>query len=115
MRNGKVWTDRVNCNYECVEIYKDKYPVTEGHLLFVPDKVSDRRITCALLAAWDYGSRKVASGEWEAFNIGMNCGAAAGQTVNYPHIHLIPRKTGDMEDPRGGVRGVIPEKQKYVT
>ena len=47
------------------------------------------------------------------FNIGMNCGEDAGQTIPHCHIHLIPRRKGDMEDPRGGVRGVIPDKQKY--
>jgi diadenosine tetraphosphate (Ap4A) HIT family hydrolase len=49
----------------------------------------------------------------EGFNIGVNCGAAAGQTVMHVHVHLIPRYRGDMDDPRGGVRGVIPGKQKY--
>lgn len=47
------------------------------------------------------------------FNLGMNCGLAAGQTVMHAHIHLIPRRDGDTIDPRGGVRGVIPEKMKY--
>ena len=47
------------------------------------------------------------------FNIGMNSGESAGQTVMHLHIHLIPRRKGDIEDPRGGVRGVIPSKQKY--
>jgi diadenosine tetraphosphate (Ap4A) HIT family hydrolase len=49
----------------------------------------------------------------DGFNIGVNCGAAAGQSVMHVHIHLIPRYAGDMENPRGGVRGVIPDKQKY--
>jgi diadenosine tetraphosphate (Ap4A) HIT family hydrolase len=49
----------------------------------------------------------------DGFNIGINEGRAAGQTVPHLHIHVIPRYNGDMEDPRGGVRGVIPEKQKY--
>jgi diadenosine tetraphosphate (Ap4A) HIT family hydrolase len=49
----------------------------------------------------------------DAFNIGINDGAAAGQTVPHLHIHLIPRYKGDMADPRGGVRWVIPEKAKY--
>ena len=47
------------------------------------------------------------------FNIGVNDGKDSGQTVMHCHIHLIPRRKGDMKDPRGGVRGVIPEKQSY--
>lgn len=47
------------------------------------------------------------------FNIGMNAGVSAGQTILHCHVHLIPRREGDMADPRGGVRGVIPDKQKY--
>ncbi len=49
----------------------------------------------------------------DGFNIGINIGESAGQTVNHVHIHLIPRYNGDVEKPRGGVRGVIPEKQNY--
>ena len=51
--------------------------------------------------------------EISAFNIGVNVGKDAGQSIMHCHIHLIPRRKGDVEDPRGGVRGVIPEKQKY--
>lgn len=47
------------------------------------------------------------------YNIGINDGKSAGRTVDHLHVHLIPRYDGDMEDPKGGVRGVIPEKQKY--
>ena len=47
------------------------------------------------------------------FNIGVNIGEDAGQSIMHCHIHLIPRRKGDVKDPRGGVRGVIPEKQKY--
>jgi len=47
------------------------------------------------------------------FNIGMNCGEDAGQTVHHAHIHLIPRRHGDVEEPRGGVRGVIPGRANY--
>ena len=47
------------------------------------------------------------------FNIGINDGEDAGQTIMHCHIHLLPRRSGDMEDPRGGVRGVIPGKQSY--
>jgi diadenosine tetraphosphate (Ap4A) HIT family hydrolase len=49
----------------------------------------------------------------EGFNIGMNCGETAGQTIMHCHMHLIPRRRGDVEQPRGGVRGVIPGKQVY--
>jgi len=48
------------------------------------------------------------------YNIGVNCGASAGQTIPHCHIHIIPRYDGDMEDPRGGVRGVIPTKMNYL-
>ena len=53
------------------------------------------------------------TGYCDAFTIGQNCGESAGQTVDYPHVHLIPRRKGDMDDPRGGVRHVIPEKGNY--
>ena len=49
----------------------------------------------------------------DGYNIGMNCGIAAGQSVMHIHVHLIPRYNGDVENPRGGVRGVIPQKQNY--
>jgi len=47
------------------------------------------------------------------FNVGINAGSSAGQTVFHVHVHLIPRRDGDVAEPRGGVRGVIPGKQKY--
>ena len=50
----------------------------------------------------------------EGFNIGINVGKSAGQTVNHVHIHLIPRYVGDVDNPEGGVRGVIPEKKNYL-
>jgi len=49
----------------------------------------------------------------QGFNVGMNCGEIAGQTVMHAHIHLIPRRKGDTEKPRGGVRGVVPSKMNY--
>ena len=49
----------------------------------------------------------------DGYNIGINCKEAAGQTVFHVHVHLIPRYAGDVENPRGGVRGVIPEKRNY--
>lgn len=49
----------------------------------------------------------------DGYNIGINVGQAAGQSVYHCHMHLIPRYTGDVENPKGGIRGVIPKKQKY--
>ena len=57
----------------------------------------------------------VTEGQCDAFNIGINMGRAAGQTVMYPHVHLIPRRTGDCEDPVGGVRGVVAGQANYKT
>ena len=95
-------------------VYRDKYPVTEGHILFVP-KVEDwEHLTECFKAAYKWGYDWVERGYCDAFNIGQNVGKQAGQSVMYPHVHLIPRRVGDMDDPKGGVRGVIPEKQKYT-
>ena len=94
-------------------VYEDKYPCTPGHLLFVPQQNSKHVLRDAFADAFDYGHRKVEEGEWDGFNIGMNYGEAAGQTVGWPHIHLIPRRKGDVEDPVGGVRNTIPGKGNY--
>ena len=94
-------------------IFRDAYPVTEGHLLFVPTQEQFHNIMECYKAAYKWGYNGVEAEHWDAFNVGQNIGEAAGQTVMYPHIHMIPRRKGDMEDPRGGVRHVIPEKGNY--
>ena len=94
-------------------VYKDGYPVTEGHILFVPKDENWQGLTKCFEAAYKWGYDWIERGYCDAFNIGQNVGEAAGQTVMYPHVHLIPRRKGDMEDPRGGVRHVIPEKGNY--
>ena len=94
-------------------VFKDAYPVTQGHLLFVPTQERFENIMECYKAAYKFGYEGVQSEHWEAFNVGQNVGEAAGQTVMYPHIHMIPRRVGDMSDPRGGVRHVIPEKGNY--
>ncbi len=101
--------------------FKDKSPVTEGHYLVIPkqhridffeltqqEHIDARELLLLLRAELCSKDSSI-----EGFNIGMNCGEVAGQTVFHCHIHLIPRRKGDMDDPRGGVRGVIPSKQKY--
>lgn len=110
--SGAPWTDPISEDFHVV-VYKDKFPVTDGHLLFVPQYNTPAVIQDAFYDAYRKGIEMVAKGECEGFNIGMNFGAVAGQTVMYPHIHLIPRRTGDVADPTGGVRNVIPGKGRY--
>ena len=98
-----------------VAVFQDRFPVTPGHLLFVPVTNNGAMIQHCFSAAYYHGQKMVDQGVWQAFNVGFNCGVAAGQTVMYPHIHLIPRHTGDCADPVGGVRGVIPAQQNYKT
>lgn len=98
----------------------DRFPVNPGHLLIIPKRhaadwfsLTDEEraaVDALLLEARDWLMDNHAP---DGFNIGMNCGEAAGQTVFHMHCHLIPRYRGDSEDPRGGVRGVIAEKQRY--
>jgi diadenosine tetraphosphate (Ap4A) HIT family hydrolase len=106
------WKDKISED-EQIAVYLDKYPVTKGHILVVPKYNNLTAMAEAFKYAVSIGRHQVAIGEWDGFNNGLNGGEAAGQTVMYPHIHLIPRRKGDMEDPRGGVRHVIPEKGNY--
>ena len=98
----------------------DSYPVAKGHTLVIPKRHISSYFECTdseRLELWSLVDRvKTAlqdSFEPDGFNIGINVGEAAGQTVPHMHIHVIPRYSGDMDDPRGVVRGVIPDKQKY--
>lgn len=98
----------------------DRYPVSHGHLLIIPKRhvASLFDATDAEIAhLWDIIAqlKPLIDDQFspEGYNIGVNDGHAAGQTIMHLHIHLIPRYPGDMDDPKGGVRGVIPERQKY--
>jgi diadenosine tetraphosphate (Ap4A) HIT family hydrolase len=98
----------------------DGYPVSPGHSLIVPRRVVPSVFDLTpeeLEACWVLlAARKsvLATAGANAFNIGVNDGAAAGQTIAHAHIHLIPRFHGDHVNPRGGVRAVIPQKTNYV-
>ena len=96
-----------------VAVFQDRYPVTQGHLLFVPTYNTLTVINDAFESALRYGEALVKRGECSGYNIGFNSGSVAGQTVMYPHVHLIPRRLGDCADPAGGVRGVIPGQANY--
>ena len=106
------WDNQVDEKTTTV-VYLDKYPCTPGHRLYVPRDDHPNLIARAMEDALADGMHMVTSGECDAFNIGYNGGVAAGQTVMYPHVHLIPRKKGDVKDPLGGVRNTIPGKGNY--
>lgn len=98
----------------------DRYPVSHGHILVIPRRhFSDIfEATPDELRALSELTRRVrefVEEEYapEGYNIGINMGRAAGQSIMHVHIHFIPRYSGDRRDPKGGVRGVIPKKQKY--
>ena len=106
------WTE-IEFRSKTFWVFKDAYPVTEGHLLFVPTYTKSENLYDCFKAAYKFGYNGIEAEKWDGFNIGQNIGEAAGQTVMYPHVHMIPRRKGDMSDPRGGVRHVIPEKGNY--
>ena len=109
----------VLANDHAVAVY-DGFPVTPGHSLIIPRRhmasffEANREERSALLDLLEE-MRALLQREHnpDGFNIGINDGAAAGQTVMHLHIHLIPRYAGDTGDPRGGVRWIMPEKAPY--
>ena len=113
--------NRIFADYVTVFAVKDKYPVTEGHTLIIPYRhcsdyfkmtITEKQHVDELISQ----IKMNITSEDESvvgFNIGMNSGESAGQTVMHSHIHLIPRRKGDTPNPRGGVRGVIPDKMDY--
>jgi|SRR3712207_8356366 len=100
---------------------EDLYPVTEGHMLVIPLRhtpdffsMTEEERTDALSLIDELVRRlRTLDATVTGFNIGMNCGESAGQTIMHAHVHVIPRRQGDTPDPRGGVRGVIPDKMSY--
>ena len=102
-------------------VIEDRNPVTAGHCLVIPYRhiINPLDLTTAeMTEAWQLIQQLTTEllhqdATITGFNIGINCGYDAGQSIFHSHIHLIPRRPGDMENPRGGVRGVIPAKQHY--
>ena len=109
-KDGRApWTE-VFLDTKDYVVYEDIYPVTLGHTLIVPRKNTVENIQKCFKFAQEMGNMNVEAdtNPITGYNIGINMGESAGQTCMYPHVHLIFRRDGDMEDPRGGVRGVIP-------
>jgi diadenosine tetraphosphate (Ap4A) HIT family hydrolase len=112
--------ERVLHEDEQVRVIRDCYPVSPDHVLIVPRRhigsffETTQAERLAILSGLDLARRVVnARRRPDGFNIGINDGTAAGQTVHHLHVHLIPRFLGDQPDPRGGVRWVLPEKADY--
>ena len=98
----------------------DAYPVNPGHCLVLPKRhepdffqlsVEEQTEIGELL--WELRELLEAEHDTTAFNVGVNAGALAGQTVDHAHVHLIPRYAGDVPDPRGGVRWIVPDRAPY--
>ena len=112
---------RIEDRNEFFVAIKDLYPVTEGHTLIIPSRhvesffelSKDEEIAMLDMLSSQKKELSQLDTTITGFNVGINDGEDAGQTIMHCHIHLIPRRKGDMESPRGGVRGVIPDKQSY--
>ena len=111
---------RVIAQNDLAVLILDGFPVSPGHSLIIPKRhvgsffeaTTAERV--ALLALLDQARAQLGAAlSPDGFNIGINDGQAAGQTVPHLHLHLIPRYRGDLQDPRGGVRWVIPGKADY--
>ena len=108
--------DKLLAENEDARAFLDGYPITEGHTLVVPKRhvpsvfdldASEQESLWQLVK--EVRGRLTA----DAFNVGVNDGPAAGQTVSHAHVHVIPRREGDISDPRGGIRWVLPKRAKY--
>lgn len=103
-------------------VIRDGFPISPGHTLIIPKRhvgsffLLENEERQALLALLDKAKAQLDQ-EFhpDGYNVGINDGAAAGQTVMHLHIHLIPRYAGDREDPRGGVRWIFPDNADYWT
>ena len=100
----------------------DSYPVSKFHILIVPKRHvenyfelnNEEVLACDALLKKLKKMLEIKDDTIEGFNVGSNSGKTAGQSINHCHIHLIPRRFGDVDNPQGGVRSVIASKQHYV-
>lgn len=100
--------------------YFDEFPVNKGHMLIITKRhaetffhlsAEEQKSMISLLNKCKKHIDKLYRPD--GYNVGLNCGEYAGQTVMHVHMHLIPRYKGDVDDPKGGVRSVIPDKKNY--
>ena len=113
--------DRIVHEYKNFYVIRDAFPVTPLHSLIITKRHVVSYFQCTkeehdeipIILDTQKTELKILDDTITGFNVGMNIGEDAGQTIFHCHIHIIPRRQGDTPNPRGGVRGVIPEKQKY--
>ncbi len=105
---------------DAAAVVLDAFPISEGHTLIIPKRHIELLFDLPgddLAEVWALVAkvRQVLKRKYQpdGFNIGVNEGRAAGQTIGHAHVHVIPRRAGDVPDPRGGIRWVIPGKAKY--
>ena len=113
--------DRIVHEYKHFYVIRDAFPVTPLHSLIITKRHVVSYFQCSkeehdeipIILDTQKTELKILDNTITGFNIGMNIGEDAGQTIFHCHIHIIPRRQGDISNPRGGVRGVIPKKQNY--
>lgn len=112
--------ERIIDSNELAIVIRDGYPVSPGHTLIIPKRhigswfeIAPKEQSAMLDLLQSAKAKLETEHQPDGYNIGINDGPTAGQTVPHLHMHLIPRYKGDLEDPRGGVRWIIPEKAKY--
>jgi ATP adenylyltransferase len=121
-----IFCNKTNCTVVSLTkhffIIRDTaYPVTKHHTLIITNRhvadffelTKEEMVELDEVLKKQKEELKKIDKEISAFNVGVNIGKDAGQSIMHCHLHLIPRRKGDVEDPSGGVRGVIPKKQKY--
>ena len=117
--NSKI--SGIACENDLAYASYDTYPVSELHCLIIPKRhvidyfelTNEELVACNDLIKIIKEEVLIKDKNVKAFNIGSNAGKIAGQSIMHCHIHLIPRRKGDVENPQGGVRSVIPQKQHY--
>jgi diadenosine tetraphosphate (Ap4A) HIT family hydrolase len=121
---GTIEPERILAEDNLFVVVSDKYPVSPGHSLIIVKRVvarfqeltADERARLMTWVDWCIAHLdRTLQPPPDGFNVGLNDGTAAGQTIPQLHVHVIPRYQGDVSDPRGGVRSVVPNKARYWT
>jgi diadenosine tetraphosphate (Ap4A) HIT family hydrolase len=121
---GTIERERILAEDNLFVVASDKYPVSLGHSLIIVKRVvarfqeltADEKARLMTWVDWCIAHlERTLQPQPDGFNVGLNDGAAAGQTIPQLHVHVIPRYQGDVSDPRGGVRWVVPDKARYWT